>query len=157
MGLYGDIYKPDGTTIWRTYLQEIRRLSGNIRPETLSDNDIDAARASASEQVERLTRLENVSPVTEVELYNLMGEATNLFASSNCMAPMNDKQEARRVNAEEGMRICKAIKEGEVDTDISQDVTEPIISSDYATGSIASDGQGEGHFYVTKFAKEGGG
>lgn len=153
--LYGDIFDTNGTTVVRTYTAEIRRLCGNPRPEVLSDSDIDAARRSASEQVERSTRISDVNPLSEVELYNLMSEASNYYASSNCMAPMNDKQEARKVNTAEGNRICSLIREGITDIDPSKDISEPIVSSPYATGALAEDGQGEGPFYVTRFAKGG--
>lgn len=152
-GLYGDIYDDDGTTIFRTYYEEIRRMSGNPRPELLTDNDIDAARSSSSERVERLTHLEDVDHTEETELYNLMSEATNYFASSYCMVPFNDKQEARRVNSEEATKICTAIREGTAETDITQDISDPIVGSEYSSSSLATDGIGEGSFYITKYAR----
>lgn len=152
MGLYGDIYDEDGTTIVTAYLSGIRSLCGNPRPEVVSNELITAARASASERVERMTRRYNVGHgVTEVELYNLMSMATNLFASVYIMAPFNDKVEVRQVNENEAIEICKSIMESEDPSDPTTDPSAPIVTGDYATKYLAKDGIGEGVFQVTNF------
>lgn len=155
MGLYGDIFGADGETVITTYLEAIRNLCGNPRPEVVPDDSITAARASASERVERRTRRYNVGhSIDEVELYNLMGNATNYFASVYLMTPFNDKQEVRKINYEEAEAICNAIMEGEDPTDPTTDPTSPIVSSDYATSYLANDGIGDGLFYVTKYGNQ---
>lgn len=152
MGLYGDIYDSAGTTIITTYLDGIRALCGNPRPEVVPNDSITAARASASERVERNTRRYNLGhSALEVELYNLMGKATNYYASVYLMAPFNDKVEVRKVNFQEAEAICKSIMESEDPTDPTTDPSAPIVTSDYATKYLAKDGIGDGIFQVTHF------
>jgi hypothetical protein len=150
-GLYGDIFDDDGITITRTWLQEIRRVSGNMRPEVVSDTDIEAARISASEETERATRRENINPETETELYNLMSKASNYSASVQIMAPFNDKQEIRKLNIMEFARITKLIQDVESPTDTTIDTSAPIVGSEYGTGSLATDGVGDGMWLTTKY------
>jgi len=152
MGLYGDIYAEDGTTIVNGYLPSIRSLCGNPRPEVMSDSSITAARASSSEIVERKTRRSEVEHSgNTLELYNAMSQAVNLYSSVYLMAPFNDKVEVRKMNFTQAEQICKDIMEAEEPTD-PQDPNEPIVTGDYATKYLAKDGIGDGYIRVSNFS-----
>lgn len=151
MTLYGNIYHTDGTTVKMAAETEIRRLSGNPRIESLSDEAIESARIGASERVERETRRENVlHNAGEVELYNLMSKATNYYASAEVMGPYNDKQEARKINITEAEKICKQIREFESSTDTTVEVIDPSVTSSYSTSAFGVEGD-DGMFAVTMF------
>jgi hypothetical protein len=157
MTLYGDIYQVDGVTIQTSYFDEVRRLSGNPRIETLSDEALTSARIGASERVERKTRREDVSHnPNEVELYNLMSKAVNYFSSAEIMSPYNDKQESRKTNIIEAEKICKEIMDFESENDVTVENIDPIVVSEYSTPTLASDGVGEGRFSVTDYGGSGG-
>lgn len=152
MGRYGDIYDETGAVIVSSYLDGIRSLCGNPRPEVIPNDLITAARASASERVERLTRRYNLGHAPdEVELYNLMSMATNLFASVYIMGPFNDKVEVRKINELQAIEMCKSIGESEDPADPTTDPSAPIVTSNYATKYLAKNRIGDGIFQVTNF------
>lgn len=155
MGEYGDIYDQDGITKIRTWNDEIRRLAGNTSQERLPDTVLDALRMAASARVERKTHREDVtfSPA-DVDLYNLMSNATNLYAAYQVMIPMNDKESNRKDCLVAFDITVKDILEFESPSDPVVEESDPSVSSSYSTstssGGLGQD-NGEGIFTVTVF------